>query len=634
MVSRVAVESLKKAEDLKEITSNLQKMDYNCNIWPAQQQLQKIYHDVLILDLEYALDKKVEQDLWNYCFKNYIASLQSSAKDKKANGIHVQNRLSWFLDCASGFYLSLLQEICSVFNLDLPFMRHDTLFGFKRYVNENVVINRPERSSCYYICQHCLVHLGDVARYRNQMIQAESFYRHAVELGSSSGHPYNQLALLEASRDRLSTVFFYTRSIAVAHKFPAAITNLANTLMKSSKFEVPGDGGKMSVAEYEAAFLHLHSLLYLTQDTASALRILYCLNQSLTPLIATQEFTPWKLIQMAVITIFMYTQMDGNKEVSKVLADHLVGFLNALLVPLYTMSPESVLDYFALPPVKVVLCWLKAEPSAVVALNRQHLWRGLTKLLNLLRSSHATTPVNFINAALPEDTDLQGFLPLEPEFSSLTFSGEPLQEDVAKKLRAFRLIKYGEWLSMKPDLKPIFISENGQFEVSRFPTNASTPPDNNQKLSPLNSGNVQDNWKSRSRQNVALQSFLKKSKPQVNEKSLEINSVLEWQDKNQLSAPWWPQGGSQKDETPAWVNQDILLMSNQLSNYNIKTEGTYTLFSGTSENPSMITNNLLQSNSTVPLANHQSLWSGPGPSPLERLLEQQKQMRSASEYDT
>lgn len=350
MVSRVAVESLKKAEDLKEITSNLQKMDYNCNIWPAQQQLQKIYHDVLILDLEYALDKKVEQDLWNYCFKNYIASLQNSAKDKKANGIHVQNRLSWFLDCASGFYLSLLQEICSVFNLDLPFMRHDTLFGFKRYVNENVVINRPERSSCYYICQHCLVHLGDVARYRNQMIQAESFYRHAVELGSSSGHPYNQLALLEASRDRLSTVFFYTRSIAVAHKFPAAITNLANTLMKSSKFEVPGDGGKMSVAEYEAAFLHLHSLLYLSQDTTSASRILYCLNQSLTPLIATQEFTPWKLIQMAVITIFMYTQMDGNKEVSKVLADHLVGFLNALLVPLYTMSPDSVLDYFALPP--------------------------------------------------------------------------------------------------------------------------------------------------------------------------------------------------------------------------------------------------------------------------------------------
>lgn len=55
---------------------------------------------------------------------------------------------------------------------------------------------------------------------------------------------------------------------------------------------------------------------------------------------------------MAVITIFMYTQMDGNKEVSKVLADHLVGFLNALLVPLYTMSPDSVLDYFALPPGK------------------------------------------------------------------------------------------------------------------------------------------------------------------------------------------------------------------------------------------------------------------------------------------
>jgi len=61
-------------------------------------------------------------------------------------------------------------------------------------------------------------------------------YRHAVQLAPNSGQPYNQLALLEASRgDRLSTVFHYVRSVAVRHFFPAAATNLSRTLNKSAE---------------------------------------------------------------------------------------------------------------------------------------------------------------------------------------------------------------------------------------------------------------------------------------------------------------------------------------------------------------------------------------------------------------
>lgn len=44
---------------------------------------QKIYEQVLLLDLEFAINKKVEQDLWNIGFKNYIDVLQKLAKEKK-----------------------------------------------------------------------------------------------------------------------------------------------------------------------------------------------------------------------------------------------------------------------------------------------------------------------------------------------------------------------------------------------------------------------------------------------------------------------------------------------------------------------------------------------------------------------
>ena len=50
--------------------------------WVTRQSLQELYQQILLGDLEYALDKKVEQDLWNHVFKNQISALQRKAKDK------------------------------------------------------------------------------------------------------------------------------------------------------------------------------------------------------------------------------------------------------------------------------------------------------------------------------------------------------------------------------------------------------------------------------------------------------------------------------------------------------------------------------------------------------------------------
>lgn len=115
----------RKAEPLKDKVQRCKDLLNDNDAWVCQQQLQKIYQQVLILDLEYALDRKVEQDLWNLGFKNYIATLQSQAKDRKnPKRGESQALLSWCLEAASGFYLTLLQEICTIFDLDLPFRRY------------------------------------------------------------------------------------------------------------------------------------------------------------------------------------------------------------------------------------------------------------------------------------------------------------------------------------------------------------------------------------------------------------------------------------------------------------------------------------------------------------------------------
>uniref|UniRef100_A0A8B9F0I9 Nonsense-mediated mRNA decay factor n=1 Tax=Amazona collaria TaxID=241587 RepID=A0A8B9F0I9_9PSIT len=74
-------------------------------VWTSRQALQDLYQKMLVTDLEYALDKKVEQDLWNHAFKNQITTLQGQAKNRaNPNRSEVQANLSLFLEAASGFY--------------------------------------------------------------------------------------------------------------------------------------------------------------------------------------------------------------------------------------------------------------------------------------------------------------------------------------------------------------------------------------------------------------------------------------------------------------------------------------------------------------------------------------------------
>lgn len=261
-------------------------------------------------------------------------------------------------------------------------------------------MSAPQKSSCFYACQYCLVHLGDIARYRNQNKQAELFYRHAVSLSPSSGQPYNQLALLEASRgDKLGTVFHYVRSVSVKHPFPVATANLAKTLstaLNDNSFNIEGKT-KLTSQEYITVFLKFHGILYNLGDLrylvffildsvelifaskihniinnffifSLATAYVKLLNDTLTALVATESFSSWKLVQMMIINLYALQHFAGlsNENVELIKTDQLssdekicrncildliAGSLSALLLPVYTIK-NAIINYFALPTSK------------------------------------------------------------------------------------------------------------------------------------------------------------------------------------------------------------------------------------------------------------------------------------------
>nr|XP_033771677.1 protein SMG7 isoform X1 [Geotrypetes seraphini] len=439
-------------------------------IWTSRQALQDLYQKMLVTDLEYALDKKVEQDLWNHAFKNQITTLQGQAKNRaNPNRSEVQANLSLFLEAASGFYTQLLQELCTVFNVDLPCRVKSSQLGIiSNKQTQTSAVVKPQSSSCSYICQHCLVHLGDIARYRNQTSQAESYYRHAAQLVPSNGQPYNQLAILASSKgDHLTTIFYYCRSIAVKFPFPAASTNLQKALSKAleSHDEVKTRWG---VSDFIKAFIKFHGHVYLSKSLEKLPPLREKLEEQFKRILFQKAFNSQQLVHITVINLFQLhhlrdfsseTNQHSYSQDEQLCWTHLLALFMSFLgilckFPLQNEYREESAGADPLPAIKVSLDWLKLRPSVFqdsAVDERQYIWPWLISLLN----SFHTREEDLFNAnmlPLPEEFELQGFLALRPAFRNLDFSkghqgitGE--KEMQHRKIRPQRLVSTGKWIA-------------------------------------------------------------------------------------------------------------------------------------------------------------------------------------------
>uniref|UniRef100_A0A8C8EWG2 Nonsense-mediated mRNA decay factor n=1 Tax=Oncorhynchus tshawytscha TaxID=74940 RepID=A0A8C8EWG2_ONCTS len=435
-------------------------------VWTSRQALQDLYQKMLVTDLEYALDKKVEQDLWNHAFKNQITTLQSQAKNRaNPNRSEVQANLSLFLEAASGFYTQLLQELCTVFNVDLPCRVKSSQLGIisNKQTNPSTIV-KPQPSSCSYICQHCLVHLGDIARYRNQTSQAESYYRHAAQLVPSNGQPYNQLAILASSKgDHLTTIFYYCRSIAVKFPFPAASTNLQKALTKAieSHDEVKT---KWSMSDFIKAFIKFHGHVYLSKSLEKLNNLREKLEEQFQRLIRQKAFSSQQLVHITIINLFeLHHLRDFGNEADdqSFSSDEQIGWFQLLGLFMSFLGimcsqallnknrGEEIMGECPLPAIKVSLDWLKLRSTYVFHFLCQHfVWPWLVSILNSFQPKEDDVSLT----PLPEEFELQGFLALRPALRILDFTkghqGVAVdKEGLPVRARHQRLISLGKWVA-------------------------------------------------------------------------------------------------------------------------------------------------------------------------------------------
>ena len=397
--------------------------------------------------------------------------------------------LSWFLEFSSGFYTTFLTEIQEKFSLDIPFLKSGDPYGIwahgKKVATSEDVTSAPGVMSCNYLCQHCLVHLGDVARYRNQMSQAETFYRHAISLAPGSGQPYNQIAILEAARgNKLSSVYFYVRAICLKYPFPAASTNLAKMLTKLAGFEWDKPG-RVTKQLFVPLFLKLHGLLHHAEKLRQAVKISNSLAESLTSLVVSDSLSTWQLLQVININMWAYHQVTSEQEhhghfskeerlVSGVVAGLQAALLSSCLLPVYTMQQGTqLLDYFALPAVRILLEWVQCQPLVLRErgfTTRPQIWPGLARLLNEVRPLIAEFDSSRLkDYPLPEDYDMQAFTPLQTLLARYNMKqvlkGETLDKDSLARLRCARMVNIGLALSRQSPAVISFSEDTNTFRT-------------------------------------------------------------------------------------------------------------------------------------------------------------------------
>uniref|UniRef100_A0A8D0GA21 Nonsense-mediated mRNA decay factor n=1 Tax=Sphenodon punctatus TaxID=8508 RepID=A0A8D0GA21_SPHPU len=223
--------------------------------------------------------RKAEELLWRKVYYEVIQLIKTNKK-------HIHSRST--LECAYrthliagiGFYQHLLLYIQSHYQLELQCCidwTHvtDPLIGCKKPVSAT----GKEMEWAQMACHRCLVYLGDLARYQNELagvdteLLAERFYYQALSVAPQIGMPFNQLGTLAGSKYyNVEATYCYLRCIQSEMSFEGAYGNLKRLYDKAAKMYhqlkkcesrklSPSKKRCKDIKRLLVSFMYLHSLL-------------------------------------------------------------------------------------------------------------------------------------------------------------------------------------------------------------------------------------------------------------------------------------------------------------------------------------------------------------------------------------
>ncbi|CAG8619182.1 580_t:CDS:10, partial [Paraglomus occultum] len=355
MMSTNANEDWERIKDLLDEASDLEKelkkQDYQRrqlkNVSEIEQEtefirncLKDVYEDIILSDLQNAIEHGIEERLWRHVFYSYIEELRIRLRKNKQPQSHEYQmaylELNRYLDMGTGFYHTLVNTIKINEGISLDTIGIDLLLStfasstsptssspsHKRLSPKTRTGYSSRKQLAAECIQRCLIYLGDLARYRECIADVEGnkkwefakrFYLTAARVFLTNGKAQGQLAVLAAySENNLDIVYWDTFSLATKQPSLIAEDNLKNFY---TQFAIRSPEMVLSDSETTEGnnikliwqFLSVHLCLF-NQDASSLSK---CLNELLET-IETSILSPSTVTKLVFIII--YTIWDFRRQ--------------------------------------------------------------------------------------------------------------------------------------------------------------------------------------------------------------------------------------------------------------------------------------------------------------------------------
>ena len=209
-----------------------------CNRWDLEvretrHQIMAAARHLMTHDLLFVAEKDVEIHIWKTVYYQVIEMLKAAYLDTENTAAEIRKALKASLvnlfDEGVDYYSQLLTDLSETYRVDLE-LYYDPLEPRETGGDR---LGRPALLSA----QKCLLCLGDLARYREQVTggassnygRARQFYTKANHLEMRNGRPFNMLAILAKINNRkFEAVYYHVRCLSSRNPFQSSKEGLVS----------------------------------------------------------------------------------------------------------------------------------------------------------------------------------------------------------------------------------------------------------------------------------------------------------------------------------------------------------------------------------------------------------------------
>lgn len=449
-----------------------------------RNNIRDLYVHLLFLDFDFATSKDVEQNLWKTVYykvieeyrkqiRKAVSSLQKNERSTMQEEVNKMcESFKAFLTQASKFYHDLIMKFQTTYSLKLD--------GSVAYHLNDTEKNASVHKA-YLSCHRCYIFLGDLARYHRDLWThceesdwtcASIYYEKAISLVPDSGNPHNQLAVLATYvEDDLDAVYHYFRSLAVEHPFLTARENLAvlfekNRAKLQAILEEKGNYGcegmtkeSERLARFKTLFARLHGMLF-TRTNLETFESVQSTTLGQYTFLLRHRSIDWQLfLKLMVINIFSLhsivtptTENVFGLPISTSQQPALLKHAISLALELFSRTLASSnlpTDFYG--SLSLFVDYLSLNPNFIVKPTDprdQKTWQLTAKhLAAFLNAVSADDPKLFSEdstpfAALSEERELFGFVPLQESYGAVDFS--KVEDDERSRTKCLKkIVKFG-----------------------------------------------------------------------------------------------------------------------------------------------------------------------------------------------